>query len=154
MDREHLKQRLQHFRRKRQSTPTPRTRDVVGDFDRQLTLGDRIADTFALTVGSWRFIIAQSVALIIWLVLNTIGWIKNWDPYPFILLNLMLSFQAAYAAPIIMMSQNRTSELDRLQAKNDYEINQRAELEIEEILALLDSHTAMLDTILERLETT
>lgn len=153
MDQEHLKQRLRHFRLKRQSTPTPRTRDVVGEFDNQLTLGERVADIFALTVGSWRFIIAQSIVLLIWLVLNTIGWIKHWDPYPFILLNLMLSFQAAYAAPIIMMSQNRTSELDRLQAKNDFDINQRAELEIEEILALLDSHTAMLDTILERLET-
>jgi uncharacterized membrane protein len=127
-------------------------RDVIGEFDKQLTFGDRVADTFALTVGSWRFIIVQSVILAIWLLLNAIGWIKHWDPYPFILLNLMLSFQAAYAAPIIMMSQNRTSELDRLQAKNDYEINQRAELEIEEILTLLDSHTATLDTILERLE--
>ena len=129
-------------------------RDVVGEFDRQLTFGERVADAFALTVGSWRFIIAQSVVLAIWLVLNAIGWIKHWDPYPFILLNLMLSFQAAYAAPIIMMSQNRTSELDRLQANNDYQINQRAELEIEEIMTMLDSHTAMLDTILERLEAT
>ncbi len=153
MEQEHLKQRLQHFRLRRQSTPTPRMRDVVGEFDKQMTLGERVADTFALTVGSWRFIIAQSAILAIWLVLNAIGWIRHWDPYPFILLNLMLSFQAAYAAPIIMMSQNRTSELDRLQAKNDFEINQRAELEIEEILTLLDSHTAMLDTILERLET-
>jgi uncharacterized membrane protein len=152
MEQDHPRQRLQRFRLKRQSTPTPRMRDVVGEFDKQLTVGDRVADTFALTVGSWRFIIVQSVILAIWLLLNTIGWIKRWDPYPFILLNLMLSFQAAYAAPIIMMSQNRTSELDRLQAKNDYEINQRAELEIEEILTLLDSHTATLDAILERLE--
>jgi len=152
MEQDHPRQRLQRFRLKRQSTPTPRMRDVIGEFDKQLTVGDRVADTFALTVGSWRFIIVQSVILAIWLLLNTIGWIKHWDPYPFILLNLMLSFQAAYAAPIIMMSQNRTSELDRLQAKNDYEINQRAELEIEEILTLLDSHTATLDTILERLE--
>jgi uncharacterized membrane protein len=154
MERDHPRQHLQRFRLKRQSAPTPRMRDVVGEFDKQLTFGDRVADAFALTVGSWRFIIIQSVILAIWLLLNAIGWIKHWDPYPFILLNLMLSFQAAYAAPIIMMSQNRTSELDRLQAKNDYEINQRAELEIEEILTLLDSHTAMLDTILERLETT
>ncbi len=152
MEQDHPRQRLQRFRLKRQSTPTPRMRDVIGEFDKQLTFGDRVADTFALTVGSWRFIIVQSVILAIWLLLNAIGWIKHWDPYPFILLNLMLSFQAAYAAPIIMMSQNRTSELDRLQAKNDYEINQRAELEIEEILTLLDSHTATLDTILERLE--
>ena len=145
---------LQRLRLRRRSSPTPRMRDIVGEFEKQLTLGDRVADAFALTVGSWRFIIAQSVILAIWLLLNTIGWIRHWDPYPFILLNLMLSFQAAYAAPIIMMSQNRTSNLDRLQAKNDFEINQRAELEIEEILTLLDSHTAMLNDIRQRLETT
>jgi uncharacterized membrane protein len=145
---------LQRLRLRRRSGPTPRMRDIVGEFEKQLTLGDRVADAFALTVGSWRFIIAQSVILAIWLLLNAIGWIRHWDPYPFILLNLMLSFQAAYAAPIIMMSQNRTSNLDRLQAKNDFEINQRAELEIEEILTLLDSHTAMLNDIRQRLETT
>ena len=145
---------LQRLRLRRRSGPTPRMRDIVGEFEKQLTLGDRVADAFALTVGSWRFIIAQSVILAIWLLLNAIGWIRHWDPYPFILLNLMLSFQAAYAAPIIMMSQNRTSNLDRLQVKNDFEINQRAELEIEEILTLLDSHTAMLNDIRQRLETT
>jgi uncharacterized membrane protein len=153
MESERPQQRLQRFRLRRRETPTPRTRDIIGEFDKQLTIGERVADTFALTIGSWRFIIAQSVILAVWLLLNIVGWIKHWDPYPFILLNLMLSFQAAYAAPIIMMSQNRTSELDRLQAKNDYEINQRAELEIEEILALLDSHTELLNEIRARLET-
>jgi uncharacterized membrane protein len=77
------------------------------------TRGALIADWVARTVGSWRFIIIQSVILAVWIVLNVVAYAQHWDPYPFILLNLVLSFQAAYAAPIIMMSQNRQSEIDR-----------------------------------------
>lgn len=97
----------------------------------RLTLGDRIADQFAAVIGSWRFIIIQSFLLASWVVLNLAGFVQHWDPYPFILLNLMLSFQAAYAAPIIMMSQNRQAEIDRQDAQHDYEVNMKAELEIE-----------------------
>src|SRR4051812_20341274 len=75
-----------------------------------LTPGARLADRVAETVGSWRFIIIQSVLLGVWIILNMVAVVNQWDPYPFILLNLVLSFQAAYAAPIIMMSQNRQSE--------------------------------------------
>ena len=82
-------------------------------------------------MGSWTFIIIQSVILAVWIVLNVTAWAKAWDPYPFILLNLALSFQAAYAAPIIMMSQNRQSEIDRRAAEIDAGINVKAELEIE-----------------------
>ena len=89
-------------------------------------------------LGSWRFIIIQSFVLAIWVVLNLVGWIKAWDPYPFILLNLALSFQAAYAAPIIMMSQNRQQDIDRKAAENDYRINVKAELEIELLHHKLD----------------
>lgn len=94
-------------------------------------LGDRISDKVAATVGSWSFIIIQSVILIIWMVLNVTAYVRQWDPYPFILLNLVLSFQAAYAAPFIMMSQNRQAAIDRADAKCDYEVNTKAELEIE-----------------------
>jgi uncharacterized membrane protein len=93
--------------------------------------GDRLADKVAAIMGSWRFIIIQSGLLTIWVFLNVAAYINHWDPYPFILLNLMLSFQAAYAAPIIMMSQNRQAAVDRQEAKHDYEINLKAELEIE-----------------------
>jgi uncharacterized membrane protein len=95
------------------------------------SLGDRIADQVAATMGSWPFIIIQSILLALWVVLNVVAFIQHWDPYPFILLNLMLSFQAAYAAPIIMMSQNRQASIDRQEAKHDYEVNMKAELEIE-----------------------
>ena len=95
------------------------------------TFGQRISDGVAKTVGSWKFIIIQSVCIMIWIVYNALSLNHVWDPYPFILLNLMLSFQAAYTAPAIMMSQNRLSEIDRLQATNDFEVNVKAELEIE-----------------------
>ena len=97
----------------------------------QLTAGQRIADTVAATMGSWTFIIIQSVILLIWIVLNVTAYVQQWDPYPFILLNLALSFQAAYAAPFIMMSQNRQQDIDRKAAEHDYQVNIKAELEIE-----------------------
>ncbi|MEA5549990.1 DUF1003 domain-containing protein [Anabaena cylindrica UHCC 0172] len=95
------------------------------------TLGDRLADKVVDTVGSWRFIIIQSTLLLLWIIFNVTAYVNHWDPYPFILLNLMLSFQAAYTAPIIMMSQTRQATIDRQDAKYDYEVNKKAELEIE-----------------------
>ena len=97
----------------------------------QLTTGQRIADAVAAMMGSWTFIIIQSVILMFWIALNVTAYVQQWDPYPFILLNLALSFQAAYAAPFIMMSQNRQQDIDRKSAENDYQINIKAELEIE-----------------------
>src|SRR6476660_38490 len=98
---------------------------------RQLTSGQRIADTVATVMGSWTFIICQSIILFVWIVLNITAYVERWDPYPFILLNLALSFQAAYAAPFIMMSQNRQQDIDRRSAEDDFKINIKAELEIE-----------------------
>jgi uncharacterized membrane protein len=94
------------------------------------TLGERLSDRIASVVGSWRFIIIQSGLLLVWLLLNSIAWVQHWDPYPFILLNLALSFQAAFTAPIIMMAQNRQSDVDRHKAQLDYDVNLRAELDI------------------------
>jgi uncharacterized membrane protein len=120
-----------------------------------LTPGAMLADRVAETVGSWRFIIIQSVLLGIWIILNMLAFINHWDPYPFILLNLVLSFQAAYAAPIIMMSQNRQSEIDRRHAEHDYRINVKAELEIEllhnKIDALREQEILQLLNIIQRL---
>jgi uncharacterized membrane protein len=101
-------------------------------------------------MGSWRFIIFQTMALLLWIALNAVAWVNAWDPYPFILLNLALSFQAAYSAPIIMMSQNRQAAKDRLTTEHDYHINLKAELEIvamRERLNLLagDQWEALLD---------
>src|SRR5271154_4559716 len=82
-------------------------------------------------MGSWPFIIVQTTILLVWIVLNVTAYVEKWDPYPFILLNLALSFQAAYAAPFIMMSQNRQQDIDRKEAETDHQINIKAELEIE-----------------------
>jgi uncharacterized membrane protein len=107
-----------------------------------LTVGDRVADAVATGMGSWKFIILQSVFVIIWMAVNIIGFIQHWDPYPFILLNLIFSTQAAYAAPIIMMSQNRQGERDRVQAQEDYKTNVEAKKEIE----ALQIHLNLLET--------
>ncbi|THD79414.1 MAG: DUF1003 domain-containing protein [Phenylobacterium sp.] len=105
----------------------------------ELTMGQRIADWVAATMGSWRFIIIQTTILIAWIVLNVTAYVQKWDPYPFILLNLALSFQAAYAAPFIMMSQNRQQDVDRREAEEDHKINIKAELEIELLHQKIDA---------------
>lgn len=102
------------------------------------SLGEKAADGVANVVGSWKFIIIQSAILTVWMIVNAIGWLYEWDPYPFILLNLALSFQAAFTAPVIMMSQNRASETDRRRAENDYHINRKAELEVEALHEKID----------------
>ena len=114
------------------------SRNVNEVEEEQMTLGQRIADRVADTIGSWPFIIIQTIILTIWIILNWIGWVRRWDPYPFILLNLMLSFQAAYSGPVIMMSQNRQSDKDRLAAEIDHEVNTKAELEINNLIRRLD----------------
>jgi CRP/FNR family cyclic AMP-dependent transcriptional regulator len=113
--------------------------------EERLTMGQRIADTVADTMGSWRFIIIQSTLLACWITFNVTAWINHWDPYPFILLNLMLSFQAAYAAPFIMMSQNRQASKDRIAAEIDHQVNAKAELEVGLILKRLDDLDKMVD---------
>ncbi len=119
-------------------------------------LGARMADRITALVGSWRFILIQSGLLLLWLSANVFAWVQAWDPYPFILLNLVLSFQAAYTAPIIMMSQNRMGDIDRARAEDDYHVNLKAELEIEtlhqKIDLLRETEIARLLTILEKLE--
>ena len=104
----------------------------------RLTPGQRIADAVATIMGSWSFIIVQSAIRFAWITANLVGAMRGWDPYPFILLNLALSFQAAYAAPVIMMSQNRQQDIDRKAAENDYRINVKAELEIELLQEKID----------------
>jgi uncharacterized membrane protein len=104
-----------------------------------LGFGQRLADAVANGMGSWRFIIIQTLIVIVWMTLNIIGFKYHWDVYPFILLNLLFSTQAAYAAPIIMMAQNRQSQRDRTQADADYKTNCEAKEEIEELLSKLNS---------------
>ena len=122
----------------------------------KFTIGEKIADTVAATMGSWNFIIIQSLLLLLWIALNVTAFVEHWDPYPFILLNLALSFQAAYAAPFIMMSQNRQAAIDRMAAETDYKVNAKAELEIELLHQKLDllreTEVSELIQVIRRLE--
>ncbi len=125
----------------------PPVKDVNDLVQERLTTGQRTADTVARVMGSWRFIIIQSAILAGWTVLNITAWVRHWDPYPFILMNLVLSLQAAYAAPVIMMSQNRQAVRDRLEAHNDFLINQKAEEEIRVLMEHLEAQNRALSEI-------
>lgn len=104
------------------------------------SFGDRAADATTKLMGSWRFIVAQTVVIVVWIVLNVVGGIQHWDPYTFTLLNLLFSVQAAYASPLILLAQNRQSEHDRLKAEHDYETNEKSLRLIEGLtVALLQS---------------
>ena len=110
------------------------------EFEKQLTFGARLSDKLSAFGGSWRFIIIFFMLLAIWVIINSINLVnKNFDPYPFILLNLILSCLAAIQAPIIMMSQNRMETKDRIRARNDYVVNLKAELEIRNLNERIDN---------------
>jgi uncharacterized membrane protein len=113
--------------------------DISKQFERKLTFGERLSDQIASFGGSWRFIILFGVVLVLWIILNAALLLnRGFDPYPFILLNLILSCLAAMQAPIIMMSQNRAELRDRLRSENDYKINLKAELEIRHLHEKID----------------
>ncbi len=129
--------------------------NVNKEFDQQLTFGERLADRVAAVGGSWSFIIGFGTFIGAWVLLNTaiLAGYVTFDPYPFIFLNLMLSMLAAIQAPVIMMSQNRQADKDRLAAAHDYEVNLKAEIEIAALHEKLDqirSHD--LARIIERIE--
>ena len=146
----------------------PVARNTAKEFDAQATPGQRAADAVARFGGSWAFIGLFAAILIGWVVLNSVilaGYGKSFDPYPYILLNLFLSMLASIQAPIILMSQNRQSEKDRLSAEHDYEVNLKAELEImllhekidllretqwSELLAIQKEQLALLATLIEK----
>ena len=111
----------------------PISLDVDKEIDSKMTLGDRIADKLSEVAGSWTFIILFCLFLLLWIILNGVILVKAIDPYPFILLNLLLSCLAALQAPIIMMSQNRQSKKDTIRNKNDYHTDLKSELILEEI---------------------
>ncbi|WP_052351946.1 DUF1003 domain-containing protein [Deinococcus pimensis] len=118
------------------------TRNLNAEYDRALPLGDRVADRVATFGGSWRFIGLFTLVLIVWIVVNGAHLLaRPFDPYPFILLNLVLSCVAALQAPVIMMSQNRLEARDRLRAEQDYEVNLKAELEVRHLHDKLDHLT-------------
>lgn len=122
-------------------------------FKEERTFSERLADRIAEQMGSWRFIIIQTAFVVVWMGVNAVGIFYHWDAYPFILLNLLFSTQAAYAAPIIMMAQNRQNAKDRIKAEEDYNTNLAAKREIETLMKSLDRiEESKLNKILEKLE--
>ncbi|MFN7708428.1 MAG: DUF1003 domain-containing protein [Sphingobacteriia bacterium] len=113
--------------------------------DEILTTGQRLADRISRFGGSWLFIILFLIFILMWLALNLATWLGSFDPYPFILLNLVLSCVAAMQAPIILMSQNRKEEKDRQRSINDYKVNLKAELEIQELHEKMERLLTRLD---------
>ena len=126
--------------------------DVNKVVEERMTVGQKVADAVATGMGSWRFIIIQSVIVVLWVVGNLWFLSHPFDIYPFILLNLLFSTQAAYAAPVIMMSQNRQAEKDRLTAQNDYTTDCKGEEEIRHIMEHLDHQDELILRIVKRLE--
>ena len=130
--------------------PRHSIRNVDQLYQSDLTRGERIAIAAAQMVGSWKFILVQTLFLAAWIALNVVGWVRHWDPYPFILLNLALNVFAAYTAPLILMAQNRDAERDRLMMQEDFETNRQVAAEVEKILAILDQHGQLLTMLLEQ----
>jgi uncharacterized membrane protein len=115
------------------------SRNSAREYEKTLTVGQKLADKVADTMGSWRFIVGQATVLGLWALWNVLPGVPHFDPYPFIFMNLALSCQAAFAAPIIMMSQNRQSEQDRIAAEIDHKVNVKAEVGIDRILKRLEA---------------
>jgi uncharacterized membrane protein len=116
----------------------------VLEAEERRSVGQRMADTFARGAGSWRFIIGFFIILVAWMAMNAIAGLRHWDPYPFILLNLVLSCVAAIQAPVILMSQNREEARDRVRAEADYEVNLKAEVLLEHLTKEVETLKAML----------
>ena len=118
----------------------------------EATVGERLADRVATVLGSWRFLIIQSIIIAAWVVLNVVGFINHWDPYPFILLNLCFSLQAAYTGPILLVAGNRQAQLDRLRLEHTAEVEDASERVTIEILKEIERNTEATLKILERIK--
>lgn len=129
--------------------------DIELHLDQKYTLGDRLADKIATFGGSWKFLIAFSIFMTIWLAANSfVYWWQPTDPYPFIFLNLILSCLSAIQAPVIMMSQNRKEAKDRLRSQHDYQINLKAEQEIRSLHKKIDHLLALQGENMKKIQET
>ena len=118
----------------------------------EATLGERVADKASATIGSWAFLIVQSILIVIWVTLNVIGFINHWDPYPFILLNLAFTIQAAYTGPILLLAGNRQAQKDRLRLEHTAEVAETADRSTLDILDEIERNTEATLRILDHLQ--
>jgi uncharacterized membrane protein len=130
----------------------PPVRDINQEVDRRTRRRERIADDLGHMIGSWTFVIFQAVLLVLWLVLNIVSFLRHWDGYPFLLLNLVLSFQAAFAVPILLMALNRAANRDRLAAQQAYQEGVKAEEELKSVMNHLEVQDEVMLQVLHRLE--
>ena len=121
-------------------------------FHDEATLGERVADRAASGIGSWTFLVVQSVLIVIWIALNVAMLINHWDPYPFILLNLCFTIQAAYTGPVLLLSGNRQAQKDRLRLEHTAEVAEAAEKATLEILLEIERNTEATLKVLENLQ--
>jgi uncharacterized membrane protein len=118
-------------------TVVPLQHPVSRELHEARTRGERLADSAAEQIGSWRFLIVQSIVVFLWIVLNIVAFAKRWDPYPFVLLNLLFSVQAAYTGPVLLLSANRAAQRDRIVAEHDSATNDKSERLVEGIMSEL-----------------
>jgi uncharacterized membrane protein len=130
----------------------PPVRDLNREFDRKLKPTDRIASDFARLVGSWVFVLAQLGLMLLWVLLNAIGVLRHWDPYPFMFLNFIFSLEAAIWVSVVLMSLNSLADRDRLRAQNEYELNVKAEEELKALMNHLMHQDEILLQIVNRLD--
>jgi uncharacterized membrane protein len=130
----------------------PPVRDINQELERRTSRAERIADDLSTVIGSWTFVLFQAVLLGLWLVLNLVGFLRHWDAYPFHLLNLVLTFQAAFAVPIVLMALNRTAHRDRLAAQQAYQDSVKAEEELKSIMTHLEVQDEVMLQVIHRLE--
>jgi uncharacterized membrane protein len=128
------------------------TRNLNDVHSKNIAIGAKVSDIVAAYVGSWRFVLLMTGLLIAWIVWNTIPLLPHFDPAPFILCNLCLSFIAGYTGPFVMMSQNRQSAKDRVTAEEDYNINRKGEHEIAQMIQHLDAQDEAILQILEKID--
>ncbi len=143
-----LKQTLHH----RKLNPDDHKHPVNVVHHDEATFGEKLADTIAAGIGSWTFLIIQTCAVLLWLTLNIIGFMSHWDPFPFILLNLLFSVQAAYTGPVLLLAGNRQSQKDRLTLEHAaYEADKADEQNVE-ILKAIEKNTEVTLSILRHVE--
>jgi len=130
----------------------PPVRDLNRDVDRKLTFADRVASDFARLVGSWIFVLAQVGLMMLWVLLNAIGLLRHWDPYPFLFLNFVFSLEAAIWVSVVLMTLNSMADRDRMRAQNEYELNVKAEEELKALMNHLMHQDEILLQIVNRLD--
>jgi uncharacterized membrane protein len=130
----------------------PPVRDLNREFDRRLTFTDRVASDFARLVGSWVFVLAQVGLMLLWALLNIAGFLRHWDPYPFLFLNFIFTLEAATWVSVVLMALNSQADRDRLRAQNEYELNVKAEEELKALMNHLMHQDEILLQIVNRLD--